>query len=72
MKNPPHQLQWLQEMREDDIYYHLYCIILHYVILYNRPKAPVNTVPPMNGSQDLLMSLLLNQRIAITHLYFQQ
>lgn len=71
MKNPPRQLQWLQEMREDDIYYHLYCI-LHYVILYNRPKAPVNTVPPMNGSQDLLMSLLLNQRIAITHLYFQQ
>ena len=34
-------------------------------------EAPINNVLPMNVSQDLLMSLLLNQRIAVTHLYFQ-
>ena len=74
MKNPPHPLQWLQDMREDDIYYHSYYIMLHYVMLYCIAdlKAPINTVPPMNGSQDLLISLLLDEKTAITHLYFQQ
>lgn len=41
-------------------------------MLHTDLEAPINTVPPMNGSQDLLMSLLLYQRIVVTHLYFQR